>query len=466
MAGDPTTPRARAWLPEHALPARGRPGQAGGLPRGAARARRFLALDARAARFPQHCERLMAQALREAGDDLSGVTGLQLREQLEVRSRQQALRSGSLWGVEGAALAWSACLERALAPAFAERSRAVAAQLGAAALQAAGIEPGCRLHDLARAARNEPGVAQALSEDSTEPFSLTRLPDGSSFRAHFEVFLDEFGHWTSDPKDPRARTWREEPRFLLEQLSVLLGHPSAEDPRAAALAAYTRALALVRRELGGWRAGWALWLAERFRRALAARAHRASALAAIRLPLRAALLESGRRMAAHGLIEEAGVIFDLPLADVKRWLRGEWDGRDARELLERPEVGMASGPSWNQQVPWAVAAPPGAVPGVGVSPGRVTAPCRIVRDASDGARLLPGEVLLAPAASLGWSPIVARAGAVAVESGGAWSSAALLAREFALPAVAGAAGLLAAATDGQTVTVDGTQGWVRPQAQE
>ena len=71
------------------------------------------------------------------------------------------------------------------------------------------------------------------------------------------------------------------------------------------------------------------------------------------------------------------------------------------------------------------------------SPGVVNGRARIILDSSQFGRLLPGEVLVAPATNPAWTPLFQRAAAVVVDTGGAASHAAIVAREYGVPAVMG-----------------------------
>ncbi len=74
-----------------------------------------------------------------------------------------------------------------------------------------------------------------------------------------------------------------------------------------------------------------------------------------------------------------------------------------------------------------------------------------------------GDVVVAPFTNPAWTPLFARAVAVVVDAGSAMSHAAIVAREYGLPAVMGTRDALTRLQDGQLVTVDGTRGLVFPE---
>src|SRR4029079_16519948 len=77
-----------------------------------------------------------------------------------------------------------------------------------------------------------------------------------------------------------------------------------------------------------------------------------------------------------------------------------------------------------------------------------------------GARLEPGDILVAPSTDPGWTPLFLTAGGLVMEMGGANSHGAVVAREDGIPAVVGVAEATLRITTGQEITVDGSTGLI------
>ena len=97
--------------------------------------------------------------------------------------------------------------------------------------------------------------------------------------------------------------------------------------------------------------------------------------------------------------------------------------------------------------------------GTAASAGTVTAVARVVMDPM-GAKLEPGEILVAPSTDPGWTPLFLTAAGLVMEMGGAMSHGAVVAREYGIPAVVGVANATTAIKSGQKITVDGGAGVV------
>jgi rifampicin phosphotransferase len=98
--------------------------------------------------------------------------------------------------------------------------------------------------------------------------------------------------------------------------------------------------------------------------------------------------------------------------------------------------------------------------GTSGSPGVTQGPARIVHDISEFGKLRAGDVLVAPVTNPAWTPLFQRAVAVVVDTGGVASHAAIVAREYGIPAVMGTMNGTRELKDGQWIQVDGSRGLV------
>ena len=369
---------------------------------------------------------------------------------------------------------WGNSLSLLLQRRLGDDGPAVASGLLAAGGGVTTAEHGYRLYDVAATARGD-GAAQAyLAAAPFDPQGWRALPDDSPFRRAFAAFLDEFGHRTVNEGEFANPRWDEDPAYLLEQVRFLSDHPAPEPPRAPAERRRAAAEAALRR-LPGYLRPTVRWLAGRARHAAAMRELGKSALVAMAGPVRRLLLETGRRMAARGVLPEPGAVFHLAWIELDTYLRHEWDGtaaallvaeraatRQAQLAEDPPDVIIQGGGAPEPAAPAAPAAAArgGVLTGIAAAPGRASGPARIIRHPSEGSRLQPGDVLVAPSTDPGWTPLFLRASAVVMEVGGYLSHGAIVAREYGIPAVVNIPGLLTAIHDGDRLVVDGDRGRV------
>lgn len=98
--------------------------------------------------------------------------------------------------------------------------------------------------------------------------------------------------------------------------------------------------------------------------------------------------------------------------------------------------------------------------GIGCSSGVIEANVRVVIDLSEAKLLESGEVLVTKFTDPGWTTTMARASAIITEVGGVLSHAAVIGREYGIPAVLNLTGATKKLKTGMRVRVDGRTGVV------
>jgi pyruvate,water dikinase len=306
-----------------------------------------------------------------------------------------------------------------------------------------------------------------------ERFHARALPP--VLQRELAAFLAEHGHRTAAEIDLGMPRWSDDPTQVLGSLANYLritdpaDHPDARFARgaAAAEAAVAQVVGRVRRRsrVRAWVTGLAL---RRARQLAGMRETHKDYLVRVLAHARAQLAILGAELAARGLLATADDVFFLELREVAAALdgvdqrglvadrRAEYD----RELRRRhiPRVLLSDGTE-PEALARAGAPDDGALVGTPASAGTVTAAARVVLDPV-GARLEPGEILVAPSTDPGWTPLFLTAGGLVMEMGGANSHGAVVAREYGIPAVVGVPDATTHLHTGQAVTVDGAAGTV------
>lgn len=184
--------------------------------------------------------------------------------------------------------------------------------------------------------------------------------------------------------------------------------------------------------------------------------------------IRRLALELGCRLVAQGVLADAEEIFFLAPDEITG-LGAAADGQDTvRAIVRRRKEARRSVAGRATAIPAALlvqTAAGGEVQGAAASPGTAMGPVRVIREAHEFWTLQAGEVLVAPYTSPAWTTLFALASAIVVDAGGVASRAAIVAREYGIPAVMGTGGATRVLHDGQRVLVDGTRGRVVPLAE-
>lgn len=207
---------------------------------------------------------------------------------------------------------------------------------------------------------------------------------------------------------------------------------------------------------------------------------------------RTAILEAGRRLAASGRIHEAQSALDATCDELQGMLRGHPDpsadalaARTHRRLHTPageapPFIGPEPAPPPPPDgLPPHVAEMMGAVgvsigevfahgpppsgpqvTGRAVSPGVYTGTARVIDHPDESNRIQKGDVLVTGSTSAAFNVVLPLLGAIVTDRGGQLSHAAIVAREFGIPAVVGTSKATASIPDGARIRVDGTSGTV------
>ncbi|MGW0963665.1 PEP-utilizing enzyme [Streptomyces gelaticus] len=102
----------------------------------------------------------------------------------------------------------------------------------------------------------------------------------------------------------------------------------------------------------------------------------------------------------------------------------------------------------------------GAITGMAASPGVVEGIARVITSADQLGEVQEGEILVATITAPSWGPIFGRIRATVTDIGGMMSHAAIVCREYGLPAVTGTGSASATIRTGQRLRVDGNAGRV------
>jgi pyruvate,water dikinase len=102
----------------------------------------------------------------------------------------------------------------------------------------------------------------------------------------------------------------------------------------------------------------------------------------------------------------------------------------------------------------------GAITGMAASPGVVEGLARVITSADQLGEVQEGEILVATITAPSWGPIFGRIRATVTDIGGMMSHAAIVCREYGLPAVTGTGSASTTIITGQRIRVDGNAGRV------
>jgi len=337
-----------------------------------------------------------------------------------------------------------------------------------------------RMDELAADAARRPAITAWL-RSGVPPTreALAGLHGGAEFLALVDAFLARHGHLGQAFDDLAQPSFAEEPSLLLAEIAKRLERaPIGAAARRTALyeeanrlakrarvalaerpeelARFEHLLALGR-EIGHLTEGHNYWI-DRMAQA----------------KMRTLALRIGRRLVREGSLEEPADVLYLGLDEVAAAVLEPADRRPLITARKRdlehwrsvrpPRVigkPRDEGPVDRFEGERLESIEPGVLRGTGASAGIVRGPARVALSTSDFRRIQPGDVIVCPSSNPSWVPVFTIAAGLVTNTGGVLSHAAVVAREFGLPAVVGVVDATSQIGDGRTVEIDGTLGTVR-----
>ena len=325
---------------------------------------------------------------------------------------------------------------------------------------------------MAALAAVQPGLAEILANPDTATHqklaAITQVPE---LAAEFKNYLCDFGDRCLEELKLESPTVRDDPASLLISIGTMAGRPvSGIDTPAEIPSDHTRQLPLIKRLI--------------FRHVLYQARERVCSRENLRFQrtrlfgrVRSVLRALGKRLTADGLLDSPDEVFYLEIGEILA--AGESTGstaglgvlakqRRAEFILYQnaeapPDRFETRGPI-HRYLHFENTRPPvtteSSLTGTGACPGRVSGRVRVVIEPR-GARLEPGEILVARQTDPGWVVLFPTAAGLLVERGSLLSHSAIVSRELRLPCIVSLPGITTTLKTGDLVEMDGATGTVR-----
>ncbi len=335
-----------------------------------------------------------------------------------------------------------------------------------------------QLRSLARNALSNVDIRDILEKgvSKTTWVEIEATSQGQVFLGEVKTFLGRFGVRTGMLVPfPSASIWKESPDKVLSLIAIMLRNPqslqdrSAEMQKNQAFEAKSRALHLAARFPFGILKIPKLvnFLINYTQATLIERDWIIFAYESVNQPIRRAMLQIGKRLAERNIIAETDDIRFISLGEAEQFLTKastiELISQLQKEINIRKLARTKTVSKWNKAI--LAPKPDGKADsillrGTPASPGAVTGIARIILSESEFSRLNAGEILVCPATNPSWTPLFAIASGVVADTGGPLSHAAIVAREYGIPAVLGTQSATITMVDGQSYTINGKYGQV------
>ena len=332
-----------------------------------------------------------------------------------------------------------------------------------------------------------PEVARALRDGNVEEVEQRLRAVGESGAALLRMVEDGLGR-AGSAAVYGGPTWEEDRDSFWALLRQCQGFDTEEGPAAVTARTESDAGAFLRELERRLRRTWK-WRTTRIltgqivdvrRRLLRRMVADTGLYLSLREAMKAALLRVGgeerrvvrelaRRLLHQGLLDSEGDEWFLSDPELDSMALGQGGpGADALTLRRHACEQARHAPSLPEVflgTPASDLTPPAeavgdVLQGWATSAGRVTGRAVVVGDLADARHITRNEILVGHSTDPSWTPLFLTVAGIVMEQGGPLSHAAIVAREFGVPAVLHVRGATRRIHTGMTITVDGTSGTV------
>ena len=336
-------------------------------------------------------------------------------------------------------------------------------------------EPAFGLYALAERVQGSDVLRTVFAEaDNHRAYAALRdhaSPEAATLRAALDEFLQRHGHRGICEAELMTSCWRDEPAQVIGMIRNYL-LPGVTPPALIKQRQEETRIAATRdtlRRLPPWRRLPLTWLLRLTKHFIYKREELKNLITLREDRARRVFQCLATRLHAQGKLGSPADIYFLTWREVHDLIGGTRSAEASQHLiaLRRQEF------EWCRQLIMPKLVDGKAEPmdledlsglthlhGTGVYPGRVEGRARVIMDPRVNATIEPGEILVAPVTDAGWTPLFINAAGLVVEVGGLLSHGSVVAREYGLPAVVGAAGATRRIHTGDRIVVDGVAGVV------
>lgn len=311
-------------------------------------------------------------------------------------------------------------------------------------------------------------VLAARRADTPTLAEIEVLPEADDFVAGLKAFIAAHGHRGSS-RELHLPRWMDDPTLVIAPILAFAAAGDHPQKQARGNDFEARWLDEIGQNPGGW---WKKAFSKRILRLARAytqyRENQRYALDYILTDMRHVLLEIASRLVNRGLLRQPDDIFFLNYNELKKmWLEEipAPTGIDRRRARFKADSRTLP-PEWiMDDKPYPAPEDPHhpsekCLAGTGASPGVARGRARVILTVNELQSVRRGDILVAPNTDSGWTPVFGLIAGLVVQTGGMLSHAAIVAREYCIPAVTGVAGACSLIKPNELIEVNGDAGRV------
>ena len=331
--------------------------------------------------------------------------------------------------------------------------------------------PFYEMWDITRKIRSDASVLSYWTDNDALTIA-GELDSSDNCLPSVKELIDKYGYHSDKELDITYPCYYEEPQTIISMIKdmiLLEDDYSPVEDKERGNAGYSEMLAKIRDKVSAGKYKKIEQKVKNMRRMLWWREEFRDVSTRFYYMLRMYTMEYAKYLEKNGVLSNWEDVWFLKVGDLWDYIDGKNDKSKLAEIIARnkyyynayrnyiSENEIGSGFTAISTVP----EDENTLKGLGANNGRITGTARVIEDFSQIDRLQEGDILVTRFTDTGWTPKFAILSGIVTEYGGILCHAAIVSREYGIPAIVCCKEAMSRISDGQTITIDGTTGIVR-----
>lgn len=335
------------------------------------------------------------------------------------------------------------------------------------------MRPFYDIWDLSRKIRNDEKAMSVWKHSSAEELISKRTSDDPYIKDAFEI-IEKYGYHSGRELDVTYPCYYEDPTPMLKIIKDTVSLDDSYSPandKEKVKSEYNRIIDLIKTKSSKRNYCKLLKKIQNMKEMLWWREEYKDISTRFYYILRCYTLEYVKELHKQGILQAQEDIWFLKVGHLWDFIDGKLTKEDLAEIINKNKTYFEAyrnymsdneiGEEISLDKGTADAAKDGmTLQGLGTGCGVVTGTARVVEDINEIDKLRTGDILITKFTDTGWTPKFAMLSGIVTEYGGVLCHAAVVSREYGIPAIVCCYGALDRIQDGQTITIDGTTGIV------
>ena len=323
--------------------------------------------------------------------------------------------------------------------------------------------------DITRKIRSNEDTAQYWKD--TEAVEIAKNLNGDKFELPLvKKLIDDYGYHSDKELDITYPCYYEEPEVMIsmvKDMALLDDSYSPEADKERGVAVYTKILDNLKKNVSAGKYKKIASKVTNMRKMLWWREEFRDVSTRFYYMLRMYTIEYAKKLVSDGVLEKVDDVWFLKVGNLWDYIDGKTTKEDLNDLIRRNRFYYNAYRNYisdneighNFHV-ISEAANKNSIRGLGANNGKITGTARVIEDFTQIDRLQEGDILVTRFTDTGWTPKFAILSGIVTEYGGILCHAAIVSREYGIPAIVCCKDAMSKISDGQQITIDGSTGVV------